>query len=154
VNDNNYKAPESSLLDLAEPALPQRPRNVNIALGLIGGGVLIRVLLALKVLQETQFQVVNFWPWAIPAAGIVLIGIICHQIAHGRSWARLLLALFTMLVFAQLCWAVGFVWRRAPEMWEVLLKTQYLLTIVLPMAMNMAALHLLYFSSGDWFQKK
>jgi len=36
----------------------------------------------------------------------------------------------------------------------VLLKTQYLLTIVLPMAMNMAALHLLYFSSGDWFQKK
>jgi len=154
MTDNNYKAPESLLLDPPEPELPERPRNVNIALCLIGGGLLVRLLAGLRFLQEANFQIESPWPWAISIAGLVLYGVMCHQIAHGRNWARLLLLLFTLVTFMQLCWAVGYIWRRAPDMWEMLFTADYLLGRVLPMAINMAALHLLFFSSGDWFRRR
>ena len=154
MDNNNYKAPESSLLDLPEPALPERPRNVNIALCLIGGGVLIQMLAALKALQDAYFQIPQFWPWSVYLGRFVLFGVICHQISHGKSWARLLLLLFTLIVFAQVCWFIGFAWRGSPETWDTLVQPEYLLTVFLPLAMNIAALHLLFFSSGDWFRSR
>lgn len=154
MNNDNYKATDASLIDPPEPATPARPRNVNIALGLIAAGLLIQLSNVLRFLQLTHFQIDSLWSMAIPIAGFVLLGVIFQQIAHGRSWARLVLFILTMLTFAQLCWAVGFIWRRAPDMWDVILNADYLLTRVLPLALNMAALHLLYFSSGDWFGKR
>lgn len=150
MNNDNYKATTSALMD-PEPARRARPRNVNIALGLIGGGVLIRLILGFRLWQDVDFEFVTPAMFVVPVAGWILIAVICHQIAHGKNWARLLLLLLTLLVFAQLCFAIGIIWRKAPDMWDVVLNTNYLLNSVLPLAMNMAALHLLYFSSGDWF---
>ena len=136
MTNDNYKTSDASLVDPPEPESPARPRNVNIALGLIGAGLLIQLFNVLRFLQLTHFQIDNLWVMAIPIAGFVLLGVICHQIAHGRSWARLVLFMLTLLTFVQLCWAVGFIWRRAPDMWGVILNADYLLTRVLPLAMN------------------
>jgi len=38
-------------------------------------------------------------------------------------------------------------------LWNYLLTAQYLLMTVLPVFLNFVALHLLYFSSGNWFRK-
>ena len=151
MNNDNCKATDASLIDSPEPQTPARPRKVNIALGLIGAGLLIQLFNVLRFLQLAHFQIDNLWSVATIIAGFVLMGVICHQIAHGRSWARLVLFILTLLTFVQLCWAVGFIWRRAPHMWEVILNADYLISRVLPLALNMAALHLLCFSSGDWF---
>lgn len=150
MTNDNYKATSSALIDAPETTRA-RPRNVNIALGLIGGGVLIRLIMTLKFFQESQFEIATPWVLAVPIGGLVLLGVICHQIAHGKGWARLLLLLLTLFVFAQLCWGIGYIWRQAPEMLDVSVNTHYVLTRVVPLALNMAALHLLYFSSGDWF---
>ena len=151
MSNDNYKATTSELMDAPEP-MRARPRNVNIALGLIGGGVLIRVIMTLKLYQESNFEITNPFMLVGPIGGLVLLGVIIHQIARGKRWARLLLLLLTLFVFAQMCLAIGYFWRNAPPgMWGVLLNTHFLGTQVLPLAMNLVALHLLYFSSGDWF---
>ena len=151
MTNENYKATEAALMDVPEPVRRARPRNVNIALGLVGGGVLLKVLMTIRLFIEAQLQITNPALLAVPIGGLILMGVICHQIAHGRSWARLLLLLLTLFVFAQLCWAIGYIWRQAPEMWDLMLDSHFVVTRILPLAMNMGALHLLYFSSGDWF---
>ena len=153
MNNNNYKAPETSLIDLPAPALPERPRNVNIALVLVGAGLLIQLLAKLKYLQDSGFQVDN--PVALALAGVdfAIMGVIFHQLARGKRWARLVMLILMLLVFAQQCTVVGYVWRQLPDMWDWLPSAQWLVPRVLPMAMDFIALHLLYFSSGDWFRK-
>ena len=151
MNNNNYKAPGSSLLDLPEPALPVRPRNVNIALVLIGIGLLIRLLAILKQLQDSQFQLENPLRLALTGVDFCLFGVIVHQLARGKRWARLVLLVLMLVMFAQQCTVVGYVWQHSPDMWESLLSAQSLLVRVLPMALNFVALHFLYFSSGGWF---
>ena len=39
-------------------------------------------------------------------------------------------------------------------MWGEVLTQRYLVSNVLPLALNLVALHLLYFSSGDWFSPR
>lgn len=73
--------------------------------------------------------------------------------AHRRTWPRLLLLIITVATFAQTCWAFGFVWQQLPESIHLLLIPDLVIPRVLPLAMNLAALHLLYYSSGDWFRK-
>ena len=152
MTSDNYKASNASLVDQPEPELPARPRNMLIAIGLIVGALLIELLGTLKALLDANFYVANPRGLVIFAAQFVLLGVISHQIAQGRRWARLVLLILTLLAFAQLCWGVGYIWRVAPEAWDLLVDPQYLLTNILPLLMNFVALHLLYFSSGDWFR--
>ncbi len=60
--------------------------------------------------------------------------------------------MLTLVEFARICWGVGYIWRVAPEAWDLLVDPHYLLTYILPLLMNFVALHLVYFSSGDWFR--
>jgi len=139
MNNNNYKAPETSLIDLPAPALPERPRNVNIALVLVGAGLLIQLLAKLKYLQDSGFQVDN--PVALALAGVdfAIMGVILHQLARGKRWARLVLLFIVLLNFAQQCTVVGFVWRQSPDLWASLLTVHWVLTRILPIAMNFVA---------------
>ena len=45
------------------------------------------------------------------AAQFLVLGVICHQIAQGRRWARLVLLMLTLVDFARICWGVGYIWR-------------------------------------------
>ena len=153
MTDNNYKAPESSLIDSPEPEPPERPRNVNIALCLIGGGALVQALAVLKNLQDSYFQVYDPRSMALVAADFAIVGVILYLLARGKSWARILLLILALVAFARLCTAIGYAWRQDPELWESLLGAETLVVRVLPAVMNFVALHLLYFSSGDWFRK-
>lgn len=152
MTNENYKASDASLVDQPEPEVPARPRNVIIAIGLIVGALLVELLGILKVLQDANFYVANPRGLVIFAAQFVILGVICHQIAQGRRWARLVLLMLTMVEFARICWAVGYIWRVAPESWDLFVDPHYVLTNILPLVMNFAALHLVYFSSGDWFR--
>jgi uncharacterized membrane protein len=49
------------------------------------------------------------------AVECTLLGVICHQIAQGRLWARLVLLMLVLVTFARLCWAIGYVWRQDPD---------------------------------------
>ena len=153
MSNDNYKAPSTPLLDPAELALPERPRNVSIAIGLVGGGALIQLLAFVRNLQAEYFQVANPWMLAFPIGSFLLFGVICHQLAHRRTWPRLLLLIITVATFAQTCWAFGFVLQQLPESIHLLLIPDLVIPRVLPLVMNLAALHLLYYSSGDWFRK-
>jgi hypothetical protein len=154
MTNENYKATDSALIDPPEPAVPARPRNVNIALGLIVGALLIPLLASLKALQEMNFNVSSPLGIWIAAAGYLILGVICHQIAQGRRWARMVQLIIVLVTFATMCWALGYIWRQAPEVRGMLMEPELLLTRVVPLVMNLIALHLLYFSSGDWFRKR
>ena len=154
MNNNNYKAPETPLIDLPAPALPERPRNANIALVLIGIGLLIQLLAILKNLQGSQFRMENPLGMALAGVDFAIMGVILHQLARGKRWARLVLLFIVLLNFAQQCTVVGFVWRQSPDLWDSLLTVHWVLTRILPIAMNFVALHLLCFSSGDWFRPR
>jgi filamentous hemagglutinin family protein len=152
--NDNYKASDASLVDQPEPQMPARPRNVMVAIGLIVGALLVQLLGILTVLQAANFYVANPRGIIIIAAEFVLLGVISHQIAQARRWARLVLLILTLVNFARICWGVGYIWWQAPEAWDLLVDPHYLLTNILPLLMNMVALHLLYFSSGDWFRRE
>jgi hypothetical protein len=154
MNDDNYKATDAPLIDPPEHELPPRPRNVNIALALIGAGVVLLVLVVLRNFLGGGFHVESTRWMLVPAAWCIFYGVICHQIAHGKDWARLVLLILTVGSFLQLCWAVGVTWRVFPDSWSDFLGASFLLSRLLPMAMNLVALHLLYFSSGDWFRAR
>jgi ABC-type xylose transport system permease subunit len=150
---DNYKAPKSSHLEVPEPKLPPRPRNVTIALVLLSAALAIPALNALKALQDTNFQVAYLWPFARYVIFLALVAILIFLLARAKGWARPVLLILTLVGFAQVCTAVGMAWRRAPEMWEFLLSFPYLFGTVLPLVLNFVALHLLYFSSGKWFRR-
>jgi hypothetical protein len=154
MNNDNYKATDAPLIDPPAPELPPRPRNVNIALALIGAGVVLLVLVVLRDFQAEGFHVESPRRILTPAAWCIFYVVICHQIARGRDWARLVLLILTVASFLQLCWVVGATWRMFPDLWSYYFSAGFLLSRLLPMAMNLAALHLLYFSSGDWFRKQ
>ena len=152
MNDN-YKASQSSLIETPEPQLPERPRKVTIALVLLSIALAIPALNALKALQEVNFQVEHPLALASHAVYLGLMAVLIFLIARAKGWARLVLLILTLIGFAQLCTAVGMAWRRAPDMWQFLLSFPYLFGTVLPLMLNFVALHLLYFSSGNWFRK-
>ena len=152
MNDN-YKAPKATVLEIPEPALPARPRNVTIALVLLLVALAIPALSALKTLVDANFQVETLQNLASYAIYLGLMAVLIFLIARAKGWARLVLLILTIIGFAQLCMAVGMAWRRAPEMWEFLLSFPYLFGTVLPLVLNFVALHLLYFSSGKWFRR-
>lgn len=153
MNNENYKAPGTPLIDPPEQALPPRPRSVNIALALLGAGVVLLVLVVLRDFQNEGFHVDSPRRILVPAAWCIFYAVICHQITRGRDWARLVLLILTVASFLQLCWVVGATWRMFPDLWSDLFSATFLLSRLLPMAMNLVALHLLYFSSGDWFRR-
>ena len=114
--------------------------------------VKLRVLRLLAELQA-DFQVAYLWPFARYVIFLALVAILIFLLARAKGWARPVLLILTLVGFAQVCTAVGMAWRRAPEMWEFLLSFPYLFGTVLPLVLNFVALHLLYFSSGKWFQR-
>jgi len=154
MNNDNYKATDAPLIDPPAQELPPRPRNVNIAVALIGAGVVLLVLVVLRDFQGEGFQVQSSRQILMPAAWCIFYAVICHQIARARDWARLVLLILTVASFLQLCWVVGATWRAFPDSWRYFFSANFLLSRLLPMTMNLVALHLLYFSSGDWFRKQ
>jgi len=154
MTNDNYKTSQSSLIETPEPALPKRPRDVGIALALLLIAMAIPVLSALKALLEVNFQVEHLQALASHAVYLGLMAVLIFLIARAKAWARLVLLILTLIGFAQVCMAIGMAWRRAPEMWEYLLSFRYLLQTVTPLLLNFVALHLLYFSSGNWFSKQ
>lgn len=150
---DNYKAPKSSHLEVPEPKLPPRPRNVTIALVLLLVALAIPVLSTLKTLQDMNFEIAQMQILASYGLYLGLMAVLVFLIARAKGWARLVLLILTVIGFAQVCMAAGMAWRRAPEMWEFLLGFPYLFGTVLPLVLNFVALHLLYFSSGKWFQR-
>jgi len=153
MTNNNYKAPTSKVMDPPEPGLPPRPREVNIALWLIISTLVIQFLAIINDLQQSQFLGVEPWRMALLGAWFAFYGMLCHQIARAKRWARFLLLALTVLTFAQVCWAIGYVWRQMPELRGSLLETRFLLTRILPLTTTFIALHLLYYSSGNWFRR-
>jgi hypothetical protein len=154
VNNDNYKATDAPLFEPAAPELPPRPRNVNIALALIGAGVVLLVFVVLRDFQSQGFHVESSRWLLTSAAWCIVYAVICHQITRRRDWARLVLLILTVASFLQLCWAVGATWRAFPDLWSDFFSASFVLSRLLPVAMNLVALHLLYFSSGNWFRKQ
>jgi hypothetical protein len=152
MNENPYQATKADLVDVPD-AVPARPRAVNIALGLILGAVLIQILVNVYLLKEANFQVAHPWMLGLTFGGFLLYGFLCQQMAQGRGWPRPLLLMFTLVVFVQFCVGLGAGWRFlvSEEMADLL--PRFLIVRVIPLAMNLAAMHLLFFSSGSWFRR-
>ena len=153
MKNDNYKASPSSLVETPEPDLPERPRNVSVALALLFIALAIVVLSSLKDLQDAHFQVEDYRSLALHGADLLTMGVLIYLVSRAQGWARHLLLLLVLFWFSKVCMAVGFAWRRAPEMWDYLLSARYLLVSVLTVVLNLVALHLLYFASGNWFRK-
>ena len=127
---------------------------MNLAVILVGVGVVARLLNYLNLWQLRGYGPLNLRTFALVLAGILLLAAICYWIRAGRSWARMLLLILTGVGFAGFCFNLGFVIRQMPEMIPTLYAPRFLLAVALPLLMNLIALHLLYFSSGDWFRRR
>lgn len=152
MTDNPYKTTQAELVDTTE-IHPPRPRGVTIALGLILGAVLLQALTNIYGLQQVNFQTDHPWLVGFNFASYLLYGIFCHQMAQRRGWPRLVLLVITLVVFAQLCLVLGAAWRILFGEEMAYLLPRFLFIRVFPLAMTLAALHLLFFSSGTWFRR-
>jgi hypothetical protein len=85
--------------------------------------------------------------------GFLLYGFFCQQMARRRSWPRAVLLVITLVVFAQFCLNLGAAWQILARGDLADLLPRFLIVRVVPLAMNLAAMHLLLFSSGSWFRR-
>jgi hypothetical protein len=157
LETNPYKPPAAGVADIAPVQPPVRPRGVNIALALIGAALLLKLLMQIWGLYQRDFHVGDPRSYGLGlAVGLglfALYGLMCHQLAQGRSWPRVLLLLLTLAGFAATCYAIGAA-RKLGIVSELLLTPTFLLNQLLPMILNFAALHLLFFASGTWFRQQ
>lgn len=149
-----YRPPNLDTIADPVPDLPPRPRNVNIALILIGVGVLINLFRDLQHLQEPLFRTGIARAVAVAIVGYLLFGLLLHQLARGKGWPRLVLLIVTLALFARLCWNIGYLLRNMPDEWQLFVDPAYLIGRVLPTVLYLVALHLLYFSNGNWFRPR
>jgi len=112
------------------------------------------VLVNFYFLTERTFEFGSPWLWIGRCFDLLLILVLCHQIARRRNWARIVYAIMTFIGFAQLCYR--FVCARRLFSGDELLELlpRFLIAQVLPVALSLAAIHLLFFSSGGWFRER
>lgn len=148
-----YTPPRAEVADTPE-VLPPRPRSVSVALGLVLGGVLVQILANVYAFQEHDFHFERPMASLKNGAYFLLLMFLCHQIAKRRSWPRIVLLVLVLLTFAQVCFAIGAAHRylTSEEIFSMLMR--YFIVQIVPLAMNLAALHLLFFSSGNWFRRR
>lgn len=149
---NPYTPPRAQLVD-APDLLPPRPRAVSIALGLVLGGVLVQILANVYTLQEHDFHFDQPLVSMKNGAYFVLLIFLCQRMARGRSWPRIVLLLLVLISFAQVCFAIGAARRYLTSDEVFTMLPRYFVVQIAPLAMELAALHLLFFSSGGWFRR-
>jgi len=154
MDTNPYSAPAANVADVSTSPPAACPRPVNIAVILVAVGVTLRLLNYVYLWQAAGYGGIKLKTLAFVLAGVVLISMICYWILAGRSWARLLLLILTGVGFAGFCFNLGFIVRQMPEMIPSLYAPQFLLAVAAPLLLNLIALHLLYFSSGNWFRRR
>jgi len=153
VENNPYTPPAAGVADIAM-ALRPRPRAVNIALVLIGGALLIQLLFQLWHLQQMNFQIVAPMQTAFAAGLFLLYGLLCQQLAQGRSWPRIVLLILTLGGFASTCFAIGYARNLDIPVGSLMTTPVFLFNRLLPMILNFIALHLLFFPGGTWFRQE
>jgi hypothetical protein len=115
--------------------------------------VVLHILAPIYLLQEAQFRIGSYWAWVVRGFNLLLILVLAHQVTRRRHWARVVLAILALIGFAQLCYGFGSA-RKYLSTDEILeLLPRFFVMQVLPVAMSLAAIHLLFFSSGDWFRR-
>jgi len=154
VEKNPYTPPSAGVADIAAAAPRVRPRSVNIALGLIVGGLLLQLLLQVWHLWQVNFSIGDTWQSALAAGLFLIYGLLCHQLARGRSWPRIILLILTLGGFASTCFALGYARKLDIPLTDLLTTPVFLFNRLLPMLLNFIALHLLFFSSGTWFRQE
>ena len=154
MDHNPYTPPNTEVVEDTPAVSRARPPGVNLALALTGGALLMQFLVQLWDFQQAGF---HFGKPLIAAQSVfwfVVGAVLLQQLARGRSWARIMLLIVTLGAFAVTCYFVGFVFRSSPEYTSLFFSGMFLFNRLLPMVMNLVALHLLYFSSGAWFRER
>jgi len=153
MENNPYTPPAAEVADPAADWRP-RPRAVNIALALIGTGLVIQLLLQLWLLQLANFRTTDRWQTAWAVSLFVLYVFLCHQLAQGRSWPRAVLLILAVGGFASTCFAFGYALNAGLSMIELLTMPVVLFNRIVPMVLNFVALHLLFYSGASWFREQ
>jgi len=153
MSSNPYEPPKAELADVPE-ILPPRPRAVNVAIGLAGGAIVLLVLVNLLALQEKNFEIDRPLMWAARLLDHILGAFLCYQLVWRRNWARIVLLCLTLFKFVQFCYGLGWAGEFLLREENRGLLPRFLFVQVVPLAMTLAALHLLFYSSGDWFRRK
>src|SRR5262245_47301331 len=107
MEDNPYTPPAAEVADPRRVQRP-RPRGVNIALALIVLGLAMQLVFQLWFLQRVNFQFADPFQAALAAGLFLLYGFLCHQMAQGRAWPRVVLLLLTLGGFISSCYAIGY----------------------------------------------
>jgi hypothetical protein len=154
MNNNPYRPPVAEVADGAAAHAPQLPRNVSVALYLMGGSLLLQFLVQVWSFQRNGFHILQPRETAIAVAWIALGVLLCHQLARGKGWPRIVLSIVMLGNFVTTAYYLGFALRHSPQDLVFFYSTRFLLNRALPLLMNLVALHLLYFASGDWFREQ
>jgi len=149
---NPYTPPDAAVADRSVRPLA-RPRGVNVALWLIGATLAMQIFVTLRDLMSTRFQVDSPWPLAGRVLDILVFSVVLERISRGKGWARAVLLAINVWSFALLCYGIGLAIRYQLD-YEIFFSPEFLFPRTLPMMLNFVALHLLYFSSGDWFASR
>lgn len=152
--DNPYTPPAAKVADFAPPAARIRPRNVTIALWLIGASLALQFILQLRALADMHFQIASPLVFTFDVLEYVLFLVLIHQLAQGRRWPRMVLLLIALVAFASLCYAIGLAFKMFRDDLSILYSGGFLAIRVLPVVAYFVALHLLFFASGDWFSSE
>ena len=152
MENNPYTPPAAEVAD-PPPVRLVRPRAVNVALALLTMVLVVKLLLWLRQLQEIDFHIDTPLTFAGSVFDFVTSAALIYLTAQGKRWARLLLLLVVLFPLFQACYMVGKL-RILQEQSELLLSPEFLLKVVLPMAVNFVAIHLLFITGGSWFRER
>lgn len=146
MNENPYTPPESEVKDAPyERAVPQRPRNVVLAVRLLWISLVMSIPVSMREYQNaaSDGNTAFLFYFILSLYAIsVLINIFIHR---GHHWARVLLLVLSVLNVLSFFGAMN----------EILLyPAGDLISLAVSMALDLAALVLVYTRPGAlWFRR-
>jgi hypothetical protein len=153
--DNNpYLPPKAAVADVVSDAPLIRPMAVTIALYLIGARVLMgaAVLVSSIIGASGSLLLMGLLAVGFSIAVAIKLGM---SIARGRNWARIVYLVLTLFSLASIAFTLvnlshlpaGVSMRRE-------LSTWWLVTILLPTALSVTVVVLLFGPGREWFRAR
>ena len=148
---NPYSPPKTEVGSGELAAQAPRPRAVDIALVLVGLNVMLSLVGMLRSWEYVRNGAMSGLDmfWLLLRLGLLVW--ICFAIVRGRNWARILLAVLTVLGLFSL--GVALIALLKYDM-RILPSLDSTVLMTLPSLLSIAAIYLLFVPGRSWFAKR
>jgi hypothetical protein len=150
--NNPYLPPKAAVADPLVAAPKTRPMAINIALILIGVRLLYTSIWLVMTLRSTDLPNASAILIAVVSAGVsIALG---FAVARGRNWARVVFLVLAAIALLSLLFALASRFGRGLAGVSTELSLSALATMLVPLALLIAIVVLLYGPGREWFRPR